>query len=220
MKKDIKCVWTIASECGPIRGKNEDSVFPSVSGSTTEVFYAAVCDGLGGHKGGDIASKLAIEQIPDGGKDLREILNNADTEILNYQKKNPEFENMGTTMTLVSISQRGKLKLAHIGDTRCYILSKRSLHQITTDHIVKGFNNMLTQALGLGKALEPELIDFQLNIGDVVLLCSDGFYNEVSESYIKRKLSEGVIADSIVKEVLENNPKDNVSIVIINVVEK
>ena len=220
MKKDIKCVWTIASECGPIRRKNEDSVFPSVSGSTTEVFYAAVCDGLGGHKGGDIASKLAIEQIQDGGKDLREILNNADTEILNYQKKNPEFENMGTTMTLISISQRGKLKLAHIGDTRCYILSKRSLHQITTDHIVKGFNNMLTQALGLGKTLEPELIDFQLNIGDVVLLCSDGFYNEVSESYIKRKLSEGAVADSIVEEVLCNDPKDNVSVVIINIVKK
>ena len=220
MKKEIKCVWTIASECGPIRGKNEDSVFPSISGSTTEVFYAAVCDGLGGHKGGDIASKLAIEKIQDGEKDLTKILINADTEILNYQKKNPEFENMGTTMTLISISQSGKLKLAHIGDTRCYILSKRSLHQITTDHVVTGFNNMLTQALGLGKALEPELIDFQLNIGDVVLLCSDGFYNEVSESYIKRKLSEGVIADSIVKEILENDPKDNVSIVIINVVEK
>ncbi len=220
MKKEIKCVWTIASECGPIREKNEDSVFPSVSGSTTEVFYAAVCDGLGGHKGGNIASKLAIEQIQDGGEDLTKILINADTEILNYQKKNPEFENMGTTMTLVSISQSGKLKIAHIGDTRCYILSKRNLHQITTDHVVTGFNNMLTQALGLGKALEPELIDFQLNIGDVVLLCSDGFYNEVSESYIKRKLSEGVVAESIVKEVLKNDPKDNVSIVIINVVEK
>ena len=220
MKKEIKCVWTIASECGPIREKNEDSVFPSVSGSTTEVFYAAVCDGLGGHKGGNIASKLAIEQIQGGGEDLTKILINADTEILNYQKKNPEFENMGTTMTLISISQSGKLKIAHIGDTRCYILSKRNLHQITTDHVVTGFNNMLTQALGLGKALEPELIDFQLNIGDVVLLCSDGFYNEVSESYMKRKLSEGVVAESIVKEVLKNDPKDNVSIVIINIVEK
>jgi len=220
MKKEIKCVWTIASECGPIREKNEDSVFPSVSGSTTEVFYAAVCDGLGGHKGGNIASKLAIEEIQDGGEDLTKILINADTEILNYQKKNPEFENMGTTMTLISISQSGKLKIAHIGDTRCYILSKRNLHQITTDHVVTGFNNMLTQALGLGKALEPELIDFQLNIGDVVLLCSDGFYNEVSESYMKRKLSEGVVAESIVKEVLKNDPKDNVSIVIINIVEK
>ncbi len=220
MKKEIKCVWTIASECGPIREKNEDSVFPSVSGSTTEVFYAAMCDGLGGHKGGNIASKLAIEQIQDGGEDLTKILINADTEILNYQKKNPEFENMGTTMTLISISQSGKLKIAHIGDTRCYILSKRNLHQITTDHVVTGFNNMLTQALGLGKALEPELIDFQLNIGDVVLLCSDGFYNEVSESYMKRKLSEGVVAESIVKEVLKNDPKDNVSIVIINIVEK
>ncbi len=220
MKKEIKCVWTIASECGPIREKNEDSVFPSVSGSTTEVFYAAVCDGLGGHKGGDIASKLAVEQIQDGEEDLTKILMNADKKILNYQKKNPEFENMGTTMTLVSINQSGKLKLAHIGDTRCYILSKRNLHQITTDHVVTGFNNMLTQALGLGKALEPELIDFQLNIGDVVLLCSDGFYNEVSESYIKRKLSEGVVAESIVKEVLKNDPKDNVSIVVINVVKK
>ena len=51
---------------------------------------------------------------------------------------------------------------------------------------------MLTQALGTGKKLEPEIVDFQLSVGDVVLLCSDGFYNEVSESYIKRKLSEGI----------------------------
>ena len=54
----------------------------------------------------------------------------------------------------------------------------------------------------------------------MVLLCSDGFYNEVSESYIKRKLNEGTVAESLVKEVLENDPKDNVSVVIINIVEK
>ena len=54
----------------------------------------------------------------------------------------------------------------------------------------------------------------------MVLLCSDGFYNEVSESYIKRKLSEGIIADALVKEVIANDPKDNVSVVIVNIVEQ
>ena len=220
MKKEIKCIWTIASECGPIRENNEDSIYPAVSGSTFGVFYAAVCDGLGGHKGGDVASKIAISQIEGNGENLSNILIKADKEILNYQKENPEYADMGTTMTLVSIDTGGNLKLAHIGDTRCYVYSNRNLHQLSTDHVVEGFNNMLTQALGLGRGLEPECVDFQLNIGDAVLLCSDGFYNEVSESYIKRKLSEGTDADSIVKEVLKNEPKDNVSIAIVNVVEK
>lgn len=220
MKKDIKCIWTIASECGPIREKNEDSIYPAVSGSSFGVFYASVCDGLGGHKGGDIASKIAIDQIEGNSEKLSNVLMKADKEILNYQKENPAYADMGTTMTLVSIDTSGNLKLAHIGDTRCYVFSNRNLHQLSTDHVVEGFSNMLTRALGLGKRIEPEYVDFQLNIGDVVLLCSDGFYNEVSESYIKRKLSEGTVAASIVKEVLENEPKDNVSIVIVNVVEK
>ena len=220
MKKDIKCVWTVASECGPVREKNEDSIYPSISGSTTETLYAAVCDGLGGYTGGNIASKLAIEKIQTNNPDLENVIINADKSILEYQISSPEHSNMGTTMTLISIENSGKLKLAHIGDTRCYILSNRSLHQISTDHVVSGFNNMLTQALGTGKKLEPEIVDFQLSVGDVVLLCSDGFYNEVSESYIKRKLSEGIIADALVKEVIANDPKDNVSVVIVNIVEQ
>tara|TARA_B100001996_G_C18670365_1_gene596515 strand:+ start:3589 stop:4251 length:663 start_codon:yes stop_codon:yes gene_type:complete len=220
MKKEIKCVWTVASECGPVREKNEDSIYPSVSGSTTETLYAAVCDGLGGYTGGNIASKLAIEKIQTNNPDLENVIINADKSILEYQISSPEHSNMGTTMTLISIENSGKLKLAHIGDTRCYILSNRSLHQISTDHVVSGFNNMLTQALGTGKKLEPEIVDFQLSVGDVVLLCSDGFYNEVSESYIKRKLSEGIIADALVKEVIANDPKDNVSVVIVNIVEQ
>ncbi|MEC7820526.1 MAG: protein phosphatase 2C domain-containing protein [Actinomycetota bacterium] len=220
MKKEIKCVWTVASECGPVREKNEDSIYPSVSGSTTETLYAAVCDGLGGYTGGNIASKLAIEKIQTNNPDLENVIINADKRILEYQISSPEHSNMGTTMTLISIENSGKLKLAHIGDTRCYILSNRSLHQISTDHVVSGFNNMLTQALGTGKKLEPEIVDFQLSVGDVVLLCSDGFYNEVSESYIKRKLSEGIIADALVKEVIANDPKDNVSVVIVNIVEQ
>ena len=220
MKKEIKCVWTVASECGPVREKNEDSIYPSVSGSTTETLYAAVCDGLGGYTGGNIASKLAIEKIQTNNPDLENVIINADKSILEYQISSPEHSNMGTTMTLISIENSGKLKLAHIGDTRCYILSNRSLHQISTDLVVSGFNNMLTQALGTGKKLEPEIVDFQLSVGDVVLLCSDGFYNEVSESYIKRKLSEGIIADALVKEVIANDPKDNVSVVIVKIVEQ
>ncbi len=163
---------------------------------------------------------MAIENIQTNNPDLENVIINADKSILDYQISNPEHSNMGTTMTLISIENSGKLKLAHIGDTRCYILSNRSLHQISTDHVVSGFNNMLTQALGTGKKLEPEIVDFQLSVGDVVLLCSDGFYNEVSESYIKRKLSEGIIADALVKEVIANDPKDNVSVVIVNIVEQ
>ena len=61
-------------------------------------------------------------------------------------------------------------------------------------------------------------IDFQLKIGDVVLLCSDGLYNEIGDEYIKKKMQDGISAESLVSEVLLLNPKDNVSAIVINLI--
>ena len=218
--KNIRLVWSVRTECGPTRNKNEDSVFPFKSGSGEPLFKAAVCDGLGGHVKGDIASKIATSNMESITSNLVETINNANSEILQYQDKNKESTGMGTTMTAISIDLNGLMEIGHVGDTRCYVFSDRKLLQLTQDHNVPGFQNILEKALGSNEELEIEHRDFQLKNGDVVLLCSDGLYNEFSDEYLKKKLQEGVSADTLVSKALIQKPKDNVSAVIVNIFSK
>ena len=216
--KDFKIVWSARSECGPNRKKNEDTIFPAISGSSKPPFKAAVCDGLGGHVNGDIASKIAADSLLEENTDLNKIITEANKNILEYQDKNPSSLGMGTTMTAISINSDALMKIGHVGDSRCYVLSDRNLIKVTEDQNVPGYQNVLKQALGSNEKLNIQEVDFQLQIGDVVFLCSDGLYNEVGEEYIKKKMQDGISADTFVGEVLLLNPKDNVSAIVINIV--
>lgn len=216
--KDFKIVWSARSECGPNRKKNEDTIFPAISGSSKPPFKAAVCDGLGGHVNGDIASKIAADTLLKEITDLNQIITEANKNILEYQDKNPSSLGMGTTMTAISIDSDALMKIGHVGDSRCYVLSDRNLIKVTEDQNVPGYQNVLKQALGSNEKLNIQEVDFQLQIGDVVFLCSDGLYNEFGEEYIKKKMQDGISADTFVSEVLLLNPKDNVSAIVINVV--
>ena len=84
--KDFKIVWSSRSECGPNRKKNEDTIFPPISGSSKAPFKAAVCDGLGGHVNGDIASKIAAETLSKKDTNLSQIISDANKNILDFQK--------------------------------------------------------------------------------------------------------------------------------------
>ena len=216
--KDFKIVWSARSECGPNRKKNEDTIFPAISGSSKPPFKAAVCDGLGGHVNGDVASKIAADTLLEEITDLNQIITEANKNILKYQDKNPSSLGMGTTMTAISIDSDALMKIGHVGDSRCYVLSDRNLIKVTEDQNVPGYQNVLKQALGSNEKLNIQEVDFQLQVGDVVFLCSDGLYNEVGEEYIKKKMQDGISADTFVSEVLLLNPKDNVSAIVINVV--
>ena len=216
--KKFKLVWSARSECGPNRKKNEDSIYPSKSGSSVPPFKAAVCDGLGGHVSGDIASNIAAATLLDDHKNLNELIKNANNKILKFQDDNPESLGMGTTMTAITINEDALMKIGHVGDSRCYVLSDRNLVKVTEDQNVPGYQNVLKQALGSNEKLNIYEIDFQLQIGDVILLCSDGLYNEVGEEYIKKKMQDGISAESLVSEVLLLNPKDNVSAIVINLI--
>jgi len=216
--KKFKLVWSARSECGPNRKKNEDTIYPSKSGSSTPPFKAAVCDGLGGHVSGDIASNIAAATLLDDHKNLNELIKNANNKILKFQDDNPESLGMGTTMTAITINEDALMKIGHVGDSRCYVLSDRNLVKVSEDQNVPGYQNVLKQALGSNEKLNIHEIDFQLQIGDVILLCSDGLYNEVGEEYIKKKMQDGISAESLVSEVLLLNPKDNVSAIVINLI--
>ena len=217
---NLKIVWSVRTECGPEREKNEDSVYPDKSGNKIAPFKAAICDGLGGHAKGEIASKIASDSMKSKEDSLVKIIESANYKINSYQEKNIEAKGMGTTMTALSIDENGLMEVAHVGDSRCYILSKRNIIKITEDQNVPGYKNVLKQALGTKEKLEIQKIDFQLNEGDVVFLCTDGLYNEFGEEYFKKRLQEGVSANTLVGEALLQKPKDNVSAIVINVMSK
>lgn len=214
----LKVIWSVKSECGPVRKKNEDSVFPDKSGNSFVPFKAGVFDGMGGHKKGEVASKLASSVMKEDYKDLVSYVEKANEAIYQYQEDNKDSEGMGTTMTAINIDEDGILHVAHVGDSRCYVLSKRNLIKLTQDENVPGYQNVLIQALGTKKKLKIQTKDIHLLKGDVVLLCTDGLYNELGEEYLKKKLQEGISAETLVSEVLLQEPKDNITAIIINII--
>ena len=216
----LKITWSVRTECGPERKKNEDSVFPVLSGNKYLPFRAAICDGLGGHVDGEVASKIAAESMSDDEDSVLTIIEKANKKIVDYQKNHSNSGGMGTTMTALIINEDGLMQVGHVGDSRCYVLSDRNIVKITDDQNVPGYKNVLKQALGTKDKLDIQKVDFQLNNGDVILLCTDGLYNEFGEEYIKKRLQEGVTADTLVGEALLQNPSDNVSAIIMNVFKK
>ena len=213
-----KAIWTVKTECGPIREKNEDAIYPDKSGSSSLPIKAGIFDGMGGHKKGEVASLLASKVMNANFINISDYVNLANKNILDYQNKHTEAMGMGTTMTIVEIDKEKVLHLAHVGDSRCYVLNNRNLMQLTKDENVPGYQNVLTQALGSKEKLKIQTKDFQLASGDVVFLCTDGVYNEIGDEYLKNKLMDGVTAESLISEVLLQNPKDNISAIIINVI--
>ena len=89
MENKIKIIWTSSSICGPVREVNEDTIYPEVSGTTKESFVAGVCDGLGGHKHGEVASSIAINQLEKKFDSVLEVIYSANREILSHQKLEP-----------------------------------------------------------------------------------------------------------------------------------
>ena len=213
-----KAIWTVKTECGPIREKNEDAIYPDKSGSSSLPIKAGIFDGMGGHKKGEVASLLASKVMNANFINISDYVNLANKNILDYQNKHTEAMGMGTTMTIVEIDKEKVLHLAHVGDSRCYVLNNRNLMQLTKDENVPGYQNVLTQALGSKEKLKIQTKDFQLTSGDVVFLCTDGVYNEIGDEYLKNKLMDGITAESLITEVLLQNPKDNISAIIINVI--
>ena len=212
-----KVIWSIKSECGPSRDKNEDSVYPRSSGKSMLPFKAGVFDGMGGHRSGEIASKIASETMNKNFDSLDLYVNEANREILNHQNSNPETYGMGTTMTVIEITEDLLLKIAHVGDSRCYVFSDNKLFLLTEDDNLPENKNILTQALGTKEMLNIQTRDYRLKKYDTIFLCTDGVCNEISDEYIKNKLGEGISADTLISEILIQEPKDNLSAIIINV---
>ncbi|MGM0369880.1 MAG: Stp1/IreP family PP2C-type Ser/Thr phosphatase [Bacillota bacterium] len=201
------------SVTGQLRDKNEDNYLVL---EQDELHIIAVADGMGGHKAGDVASSIAIEMIEEYNftagnliADIKECINNINNEILEQGSNSPQYNGMGTTLTL-GIIENNHLIIGHIGDSRAYLYHNDSLEQITSDHsyvadlLRKGAitkeearnhpkKNLLLRALGLEEEINFDIIELELGTDDLLLFCSDGLTNMRTNRQIKSVLNRNLI---------------------------
>ncbi len=227
------------TDVGLVRKENEDKYLLS-----PERGLFVVADGMGGHHGGGTASRLAIEVVDsefcfskNSGAtaiDLQNVLNKANMAI--YEKGcDEQYKGMGTTVTAALVDE-GFLHLAHIGDSRAYLLRHGELKQLTQDHSLVNElyqsgsltreeaknhpqRNVLTRALGTGIAPQIDLLTIDLQVHDYLLLCTDGLYNHVSEESMMMIIRQTVgLQDKVkmmVEQALQKGGTDNVTVVLV-----
>lgn len=202
--------YGVKSDVGKVRSINQDSSLV-LDG---EIQILAVADGMGGHKAGEIASALAIEtirryqgQTDDIRQMLNDIIEEADREIYEAQMADSNYQGMGTTLTLAVVKEN-LLYIGHVGDSRAYLCRNQDLLQITTDHSLvnellkqeqiteeEALNHpqrhLLLQALGSGNKLNIEINCFSLERSDIILLCTDGLNNMLSDGEIAQLINSG-----------------------------
>jgi serine/threonine protein phosphatase PrpC len=201
------------SAIGLARSGNEDSALTSSS-------FLAVADGMGGHAGGEVASRIAIKTLStmvpvlttadidsDSVEDLLlNSLHTIDGEISRIASDEIELRGMGTTLTALLIRD-GRVALLHVGDSRCYRLRGNTFEQLTHDHTVlqelldsgaismseahdHPQRSMLTQVLMGEGSIAPVLMVYEVNSKDRFLLCSDGLSSVLTEKEIKSLLKK------------------------------
>jgi serine/threonine protein phosphatase PrpC len=208
------------TEVGYVRRRNEDSLLVEES-----IGVVAVADGLGGHPCGDLASQTAVASLRDslaGGHDdgadtgawLIRALLVAHRAVLAEAGDDPDREGMATTVVL-AVVDGGQATIAHVGDSRAYLLADGALQALTRDHGIGGY---ITQALGLDRVVDPDVGHFDLSAGDRLLLCTDGLTNMVDDKGIALLLGKGdptEATDALVEAALANGGIDNITVIVV-----
>lgn len=221
--------WGITDK-GKLRPNNEDAFFMPDNNEEPLVFIVA--DGMGGHNGGEIASRIAVDEISSylynnkeklyKEDEIKELIKEgfyfANKKILEKSYNDSECVGMGTTSTVAVIVQK-KLFIGHIGDCRLYIIRNQSINQITKDHSLvwelmeqgkinfeemklHPMKHIITKALGIEEFSDPDILKVYLEKGDVILICSDGLTSMLSDSEIKDVVEKHKDPEEICKELV------------------
>lgn len=240
-----------ATHVGLRRSTNQDS-FCAMAGENVPAGLdglVAVADGMGGHRGGEIASSLAIQKLvervtrsgPRGPNDTSAPLALArevqDVNLEIYQAAmTPELRGMGTTLT-AALLVGGALQVAHVGDSRAYLIRDRDIQRITRDHswveeqVAAGLltrteaeghpgRNMLTRALGISPRVEVDDAVVELQARDLLLICSDGLHSLVGDDEIARvlRLQEPQRAcETLIDRANARGGSDNITAVVLRI---
>ncbi|GAQ17834.1 serine/threonine phosphatase stp [Oceanobacillus picturae] len=231
---------------GLVRSHNEDA--GGVFYNKHDQLLAVIADGMGGHQAGDVASRMATslmetewlesEQLdnPEAAESwLQTAVEKINKKVYEHSLTKEECQGMGTTF-VVAICTEDFITVSNIGDSRCYMLSEDGFKQITVDHslvneLVRSGQiskddaeqhprkNVLLKALGTEKSVVPEIISLDWEMGNRLLLCSDGLSNKVTDEELHRY----ILADEDIEQIetemirLANNRggEDNISVIVV-----
>ncbi|MED3564299.1 Stp1/IreP family PP2C-type Ser/Thr phosphatase [Bacillus xiapuensis] len=231
---------------GKVRQNNEDNggIFQNKDGH----FLAIVADGMGGHLAGDIASEMTVAHLKDlwdqskglltadsAEEWLKTNINQVNKLLFEHSKNNPECEGMGTTIEAIIVTDRFTT-VAHVGDSRSYILNESGFQQLTDDHTLVNElvrsgqiskedaehhprKNVILRALGTEQEIKIDIKTIMFEEGDFLLLCSDGLSNKVKEQEMVQILQNGDIlekkAETLIKIANDNGGEDNITLIIL-----
>jgi protein phosphatase len=228
------------TDIGLVRKKNEDNYLIDTG---RNLFM--VCDGMGGHFGGDIASRLAIETINrelvfNGMEDLPEALEKAvqtDNRIIwETGQADAELNEMGTTVTAAVLCD-DQLLIAHVGDSSLFVIHDDEIIKSTSDHTLaehmrkdgligkdderyKSFHHVLTRALGIDYKVNIDINQIKVTKGDWILLCTDGLSNLVEQNEIKDLLKNNNEPQEACQQLLElalaRGGYDNITLILLH----
>ncbi len=220
--------YSYLTDPGKVRDHNEDSV-TIVKNESGEILLA-LADGMGGHKGGEIASSIAITHIgkrfmetykvghkEDAIKFLQEIVSEANMLLYKYVEDNPESEGMGTTLVMALLTDEFLL-YGNIGDSSGYAIKKDKLYKITNDHTLVNLlvrsgelteeqakdhpkKNVLMRALGANMTVEMDIFDVERDVQGI-FLCSDGLTNMLDDAQIENVLDSSLTIDGKLQKLI------------------
>lgn len=240
MDKPVTLQAAALTHVGRIRTTNEDAY-----GLCLEAGVFAVCDGMGGAAAGEVASQLTVDTVierfckPDSSNDrlktMEEAIDEANELVHARSERESALHGMGTTLVALSISD-GHALIAHVGDSRCYLYRQGELIRETNDHSLvdeqvrmgqltqdqaerSPLRNVITRAIGTQRSVAPELLEMDLEKGDLLLLCSDGLTRELPDERIAGVLSEESdlegLCGRLVDAAIESGGRDNVTCVVV-----
>lgn len=228
---------------GEFRDLNEDrtGVFYN---KTNQVLFL-VADGMGGHAHGDVASKFVNDEIQKAWEEenliksdyaeefLRDLVISTNRKLYDLQNVHDDYSGMGTTLVLASIID-DTIFVLNIGDSRAYVMKRRSIEQVTTDHSFVNLlvetgeitkeeainhpkRNVITKAMGSDRLIQPDIFRLRNKQYDYILLASDGLTDVLREDSIhstvyQKNLSLQERLDSLISQAEENASRDNISI--------
>ena len=219
------------SDTGKVRTMNQDTF--RIEELDRNTVLAAVCDGMGGAKSGNIASRLAIDVFTDevlrsykpgmSQEQTEQLLQNAvklaNFTVFDQARQFEEFAGMGTTLVAALITGK-TATIVNVGDSRCYHITRSDIRRITVDHSLVQLmvdrgeltdeearvypgRNYITRAVGTEPTVQSDVFAIGVERGDALLLSSDGLHNEVGDQEILFEVVHGVNNDNCCQRLLE-----------------
>lgn len=217
---------------GKVRPTNQDTFYIDAENN-----WAVVADGMGGHLGGETASSLTVDVIKESmavKRDLKQAIKKANDAVYKKSIEDSSLSGMGTTVVLCKVDE-SNVTIAHVGDSRAYLVTDDGIKQITQDHsIVQQLiesgtitkeqakyhpqRNLITRAVGTEKYIDVDVNKFKISQGEIILICSDGLCSYVDDNKMYEILKNYSTEESVNKLIDAANEaggKDNITVVLI-----